>query len=1072
MASDNIKTQEKVYWKGIEELKNDEHFIKNAYNEFAAAPAESDDDNPHSIEKLAASRRDFLKVMGFSVAAASLAACETPVKKAIPWLNKPEDIDPSIANFYASTYAEDGEYCSILVKTREGRPIKIEGNTLSSITRGGTSARVQGSVLSLYDEVRFRTPIAKGKETTWENLDKEVKAALEDVAASGSPIYIVATTIMSPSTKKVIADFRAKYPSAQLVQYDPVSAYGILKANEQSFGVYALPSYDFSKAETVVSFGADFLGTWLSPTEYSAQFAKTRKVSSDKKTMSRLYVVETIMSLTGCNADFRKPIKPSELGLQVAALYNKIAEAKGAAKIPSLDAKPDKVLDNAAKDLLTSAGKSIVVCGSNDVNVQLIVNAINNLLGNYGNTIDMSAPSYVKQGNDQDFITFVNSIKSNSNAAVLFYKANPAYEHPLAADLKAALSKVKLSVSFADRPDETTEVCQYVAPDHHYLESWGDAEPKKGYYSLQQPSITPLFKTRQAQESLLTWAGVAAPNYYEYVKAYWKANIYPKQTIYSSFKQFWNYSLHDGIFEVGRPSYRTAISTTDSTAKAVAANLATIPAFVSFGVQPTINVDVVALGTSISQTYKASSNSIELVVYEKIGMGAGSQANNPWLQEFPDPISRACWDNYLTIPISLANELGIEMKEGQFTKIVNVTVSGKTVAVPALIQPGQAKGTVGIAIGYGRTKAGKVANGVGVDAFPLIRLLNGALSYSISDVKIENTNQDYSIAHVQTHHTVMGRKIVQEATLTAYKADESAGRYHPMIHTANGEKKPTQLSLWSGHVYPNHHWGLVIDLNTCTGCGACVVACQAENNVSVVGKKEVITRREMHWIRIDRYYSSDAEAGDLKGLEQASENPQVVFMPLMCQHCNNAPCETVCPVLATTHSSEGLNQMTYNRCVGTRYCANNCPYKVRRFNWFKYYKNDQFDFNMNNELGRMVLNPDVTVRSRGVMEKCSMCVQRIQEGKLNAKKEKRKVVDGEIQVACAQACPSEAIIFGDMLDPESKIAKSLKIEHEQLKEQNRGDFSVAITEPRAYHVLEEINVRPSVSYLSKIRNNA
>ena len=451
-------------------------------------------------------------------------------------------------------------------------------------------------------------------------------------------------------------------------------------------------------------------------------------------------------------------------------------------------------------------------------------------------------------------------------------------------------------------------------------------------------------------------------------------------------------------------------------------------------------------------------------------IGDGSQANNPWLQEASDPISKATWDNYLTISQDMADEMGIDMVE-ENTKMADLTVGGETIEVPVLVQPGQAPGTVGLALGYGRTKAGRVANGVGVNAYPLITKLNGANTLDVTaGVTVVPNGKTYKIARTQTHETYMARtNVVQESILPEYQKDTKAGRVYPKIYKDGKFYQPSKITLWQGHEYKNHHWGMVIDMNTCTGCSSCVIACQVENNIPVVGKEEVLNRREMAWIRIDRYYSSDADVNDRKGLLDASANPEVTFQPMMCQQCNNAPCETVCPVAATTHSSEGLNQMTYNRCIGTRYCANNCPYKVRRFNWFKYHDNTQFDKNlaMNNDLGKMVLNPDVTVRARGVMEKCSMCVQRIQAGKLQAKRENRRMVEGDIDMACATACSTDAMIFGDLNDPNSKISKFLKI---QEKQDGEGATERVVGEDRAYHVLEEINVSPNIWYMTKIRN--
>jgi molybdopterin-containing oxidoreductase family iron-sulfur binding subunit len=489
--------------------------------------------------------------------------------------------------------------------------------------------------------------------------------------------------------------------------------------------------------------------------------------------------------------------------------------------------------------------------------------------------------------------------------------------------------------------------------------------------------------------------------------------------------------------------------------------------------------DIDAAAGKISGAYKVNSEGVELALYETIAIGDGAQANNPWLQETPDPITKACWDNYLTISQAMANEMGIKVVEGN-TYSVTLTVGDQAITLPALVQPGQTRGTVGLAVGYGRTKAGRVANNIGVNAFPLISLVNGLPNMNTSaNVRVEVTGNATKVAHTQTHHTFMNREfVVQETTLDTYKNHPEHAFHRPKIAVSamlekklgsendkrDGKLQPREISLWKGHTYNNHHWTMAIDLNSCTGCSACSVACQAENNVPVVGKQEVLNRREMTWLRIDRYYSSEKTATTNAEMEVAAENPEVTFQPMMCQHCNNAPCETVCPVAATTHSTEGLNQMTYNRCIGTRYCANNCPYKVRRFNWFKYHDNSQFADNssMNNDLGKMVLNPDVTVRSRGVMEKCTFCVQRIQYGKLEAKKKGRRVIDGEITTACASACPTEAIVFGDILDPESKVSKLLQVK-------DMGDRQ-EIHEHRAYNVLEEINVKPNVWYLAKVRN--
>lgn len=1030
-----MKDNTKIYWKGIEQLKNDPEFVKHAEKEFPEYLPISESENGNS-------RRDFLKMMGFGIAAVSLAACESPLRKAIPYLNKPVDVDPGVPNYYASTYINGSDYCSVVVKTREGRPIKIEGNKLSKFSGGGTTAQVEASVLSLYDKQRLQNPTKSGAEVTWEALDGEVTSALGSIAAAGGQIKIVTHSIASPSTKKAIASFIAKYPTTQVITYDAVSYSGALNANVSSFGIRAMPFYSFNKAKTIVSFGADFLGTWLNPVSFSKQFAETRKLGPKKKEMSRLYSFESNLSLTGANADYRTPVRASEAGLYIGNLYNLIAAKAGASSISVAKVDDTANLTKAANDLWASRGSSIVVSSENDVNVQLVVNAINSLLGNYGSTLSWDAPVFTKQGDDILMDVFVTELSQGLVGGVLFYNCNPVYDHPKGAVIGSSLAKAKFTLSTSDRVDETTSLVTYVAPDSHFLESWNDAEPAKGHYSLSQPTISNIFNTRQAQQSFLVWGGEST-SYLDFLKANWQQNQFAAQTEVGDFQMFWDQCLFNGVFE----------SSASASIEAGA-----------------FSADLNEVASKIGAKYKKGTG-IELVAYESIALGAGEQANNPWLQEMPDPLSKVCWENYLSISQAMANELGIEMKEG-FTTKATIKAGLETYTLPVVIQPGQAAGTVGLALGYGRTMAGRVADGVGVNAFAILSSSAEGLSYTVAGVTVEPTGESYRIAQTQTHQTFMGREtIIQEATLTEYKSDASAGRYKPMIVTAAGPKKPDSISLWKGHEYSNHHWGMVIDLNSCTGCSACTVACQVENNIPVVGREEVVNRREMAWLRIDRYYGSQGNKDNktIEGislLEKVAENPDVVFQPMMCQQCNNAPCETVCPVAATTHSSEGLNQMTYNRCIGTRYCANNCPYKVRRFNWFKYHDNRQFPQNtsMNNELGKMVLNPDVVVRARGVMEKCSFCVQRIQAGKLEAKKQGRRPVESDISTACATACPTEAIVFGDMKDSNSRISQLLR-----LSATEEGDTEVK--EERAYNVLEEIGVKPNVWYFTKIRNN-
>ncbi|CAN5398067.1 TAT-variant-translocated molybdopterin oxidoreductase [soil metagenome] len=1023
---------EKQYWKGVEELRNDPEFVRLRNNEFFEHLPLDEALSNKAESSSSTSRRDFLKFLGFGVAAASLAACEAPVRKAIPYVVKPEEITYGTPDFYASTYFDGTDYASILVKTREGRPIKIEGNTLSSVSKGGTNARVQASVLSLYDSARLKQPLAGKKAADWASVDADITRKLSEASAAGKKIVLLSSSVASPSSAKVVAAFVAKYPTAKHVAYDAVSYYGILKGNEMSFGKSAIPAYHFDKAEVIVSFGADFLATWLAPIEYSRQYGVTRKLRDGKKTMSRHIQFESHLSLTGSNADKRYKIRPSHQSSAVASLYNKIAALAGGAAVATSTTPVDKGIEATAKELWAAKGKSLVVSGSNDPNEQTLINGINAMLGNYESTVSLNQPSMVRMSNDAGVTELVNDMNNGSVGALIFWNSNPVYTLPDGKGFQAALSKVGLKVSFADREDETAQYCDFVCPDNHFLESWDDCQPYQGMFSLTQPTISPLFKTRQAAESLMKWAGLPQADYYTFIQENWKSSMYAMQSGMTSAEAFWSKSLRDGVFEMAAPAGTTT-------------------AFIG-------NVQDAA-----SKLAKPASG-VEVVLYEKTGIGNGNQGNNPWLHELPDPISKVCWDNYFCVLPTYAEKMGY--KQGT---VIEVKSGNTSIKGPVYLQPGMADEVIAVAVGYGRTHVGKAGNNVGFNAYPFVSFMNGAMKYYTTGVTVTKTVDDeYPLAATQTHHTMMGREIVKETSIAAWLKDPKSGNPDVLINTPYGEKSPQSVDLWAskkepGFDRPDHQWGLGIDLNACIGCGACVVACNAENNVAVVGKDEIMRSREMHWIRIDRYYSSDTtkENAKEKGLgkldmygemeKPAHDNPEVFFQPVMCQHCNSAPCETVCPVAATTHSSEGLNMMAYNRCVGTRYCANNCPYKVRRYNWFKYSDNEQFPFNMKDDLGKMVLNPDVVVRSRGVMEKCSMCVQRIQFGKLDAKKAGRRPVDGEIKTACAQSCPTNAIVFGDMNDADAEVNKLLK-------------------DPRSYHLLAELKVKPSVFYQTKVRN--
>jgi molybdopterin-containing oxidoreductase family iron-sulfur binding subunit len=998
----------KKYWKGLEELHNTKDFVEKSKNEFAESLPIEEVLNEAGLSTVAP-RRDFLKALGFGLGAVTLAACQkVPVNKSIPYLVKPEEVVPGIPNYYSSTF--NGH--SVLVKTREGRPIKIEGNPNCILSQGSLDAKGQASVLDLYDASKLKGPVLNDVDSDWTKVDSFVKAELLKAKNAGKKIRIVSSTVNSPSTKAVIADFSSQYPNTKHVQVDAVSYTGIIKANENSFGKAVLPRYRFDKANLIVSFGADFLGTWISPLEFSRQYvSKRNNASLEGKKMSRHIQFETGLSLTGSNADARLPLKPSEEGIALLNLYAALGGSVSGSKPLANNPNAEKAIALAAKELSAAKGSSLVLSGSNDVSIQILVNAINALLGNYGNTIDLDNPSYQYAGNDAEFVEFVNEMSRGEVDAVFFLNSNPAYEFNDSKAFTDALSKVNLRVSFADRKDETASLCQVIAPNHHYLESWGDSNPVEGYYTIVQPTINPVYNSRNAEQGLLIWSDNAVTDYYQYIQNNWS------RTVLAQSGTTWKELLQKG--SVSLPA-RTAGA---------------------YSFSRDLNSVVQTILANSNNLAKGGDKAIELHIYQNVAIGDGKSANNPWLQELPDPVSKVTWDNYAAINPKFAEKLGIAELD-----LVEIKTDKYTITLPVLLQPGQASGTVSVALGYGRTKAGKAGSDIGKNAYPFLSLVNATLQTAVS-ASISKASGTYELAQTQTHHTIEGRNVVRETTLKNFLKDPTSGTGHAHVN---------KYDLWNEFETPGHNWVMAIDLNACTGCGACVVACNAENNIPVVGRDEVRRRREMHWIRIDRYYAINDGGNKVTKEEEISEldnldNVSVIHQPMMCQHCDHAPCETVCPVLATVHSSEGLNQMAYNRCIGTRYCANNCPYKVRRFNWFNYWNDSRFDNYMNNEFTQLVLNPDVTTRSRGVMEKCSMCVQRIQAGKLDAKLEKRKLKDGDIKVACQQTCPTNAIIFGDGNDPESEVSKALKSE-------------------RTFYVLEEINVKPGVGYQTKVRN--
>ncbi len=956
--------------------------------------------------KTGLTRGDFLKTMGVGLAALG-GACDWrwPHAKAVPEIDRPEGVTPGVARWQASTCGGCSASCGALVKIRDGRPIKMEGLKKHPLSQGGLCARGQATLLDLYDSGRLKDPLLSGKKVSWADWDKAVVAKMKSLR--GKQVRLVTQTLPNPSLNAAIAEFLNANPSIKHVVYDPISSSSILDAHQKTHGKRVLPHYQFAKAKAIVGFDADFLGTWISPVEFASDWAKGRVPTSGSPKMSRHIHFEPRVSLTGSNADLRVPIKPSEEYSTVASVAIRLAKILGTV-VPHVGevstTASSESLDQAAQILAQHKKEGLVVSGSSDLSVQILVNWMNSVLGNYGNTLDIQKPSLVRSGSETGMEEFVKEAISGRIAGVIFVEANPVYDHPLGEELAKALSKMEMVVSLSNRLDETASHAPFVAADSHPLESWGDAEPVPGVITIVQPAIRPLFNSRPAMETLLALAG-KTQSAYDFVRAYWKSHVFPKQKSSHNFDHFWDASLESGVASYEAPS----LSHTSFSSAALAEVKNSRP--------------------------KVKEGDFEFVAYSPINLYDGHQAFNPWLEELPDPVTRVSWENYVQFSPADAKRLGIV--EG---RMVRVSSGKKSFEIPAQIQLGMPEGVVAAALGYGRITADDIAANYPITKikfFPVkIATLHTANVYPFlnsSLVSVAAGEKIHPLAKIQRYdfqrdpYLQDKRHALREETLEEYAKNASGGGSSSGADSGDG--------LWDKHEYPGHKWAMSVDLNRCSGCAACVIACQAENNIPTVGKSEVRKSRDMYWIRIDRYYSGSET--------NAPQNPTVAFQPMTCQQCDNAPCETVCPVAATTHSSEGINMQTYNRCVGTRYCENNCPYKVRRFNWFDYDRDDAVQ--------DLVLNPDVTVRQRGVMEKCNFCYQRIRDVEITTQIENRKIHDGEVQPACVQSCPTQALVFGDINDSNSQVA------------------SKAVS-TRVYRALEELGVKPSIYYQTKVRN--
>jgi len=921
--------------------------------------------------------------------AALLEGCRIPDRYAIPYFIQPHERLPGLPAWYSTAIYEGGCFNSLLAKVVDGRPVKLEGNDRCPIVSGTSGARAQAALMSLYNPDRQRFPSFHGKELTWQELDQSIISELDAFRRSKQQLVILTRPIISPSEQEAIRNFQQSFDNCRVVAYDEISASAVSEAHEQCFGIRAVPGFNLKNARLVLAFQADFMGSSFFPEEYTRQYTHAR----EKAGKSFLHIqFESHLTITGCKSDQRISMNPSEEHGILLDIYHTLVERRGG-KNPDWTKMSDNQYDWLADKLLSCQGESIVLSGTNETGIQCLVAAINHILGNYGHTLKLSEKIRIKTGNDSDLQWFLNRMKHPQDMGVIFYGTNPVYE--LDALLQEPIRNLKMSVLIDSFSSETEPCTKYSCPAHHGLESWNDFESRKGLVHFAQPVIQPLFNTRQGVENFLIWTGNLTP-YKDWLKSRWFIQYSKDTGNADKFPDFWHSCLENGIFTNGFPAE-----------------------------EPSLQLNL----SAIKPNQPKPETGIELEIYENRNLGTGDTLHNLWLQELPDPLTRVCWSQYLLAGNELAGQM--DLKTGDL-----VAINGEP-PIPVLIQPGQADRTISLAWGAGRTVGSLLGPVTGPLPANFVSYLEGQRKYAASRVQIEKTGMHIELALIQHHHTTEGRPLDLEAEPEGNT--QGANRISPVKH-------PHSQGFYTAPTQPGHNWTMAIDLNRCTGCGACVIACQAENNIPVVGPDEIARRHEMHWLKVDRYFSGEPES------------TRVSFMPLMCQHCEQAPCETVCPVAATNHSKQGINQMVYNRCIGTRFCSNNCPYKVRVFNWFDYTGADSFSgnehtvFNSQHNLIRMALNPAVTVRSKGVMEKCSFCIQRIAEAIETAKNENRKIRDGEVVPACVQTCAAGALVFGDQNDPDSRVNEW-------------------ITHYRSTQLLEELNTRPSVYYLLKIKRN-
>jgi molybdopterin-containing oxidoreductase family iron-sulfur binding subunit len=987
----------RTYWRSLEQIDHRPEFRDALEREFPEGAAEL----PAGV-----TRREMMMLVGASLSLAGLAGCRRPVEEIVPFVNAPEDTLPGIASYYATTMPFGRSAYGLIVESHEGRPTKIEGNPSHPSTLGASSSRVQASLLGLYDPDRSQSVMQRAEPKTWKDFVMAWDELSKTHAADGGAgLAVLSESFSSPTLARLASELRARYPKSQWATYDAVSAENRLAGLRQAAGRDVDLMLRLDRAAVVLCLDADPLLTDPEAIRHARGFAAGRQAGASGGTMNRLYAVEGVYSLTGAMADHRLRLESRQIAPFVAALASRLgapgAQSAAGATVPGVD---PRWIDAVAKDLLANRGASLIVAGERQpAAVHAAVCALNTHLDSTGATVTYHETRDAALPSISSLASLVSAMNSGAVQTLVILGGNPVFDAPADLDFASALAKVPHSIALGHSVDETSSRAEWHIPRAHYLESWGDARAVGGTLSVVQPLILPLFGGHSDVEVLgLMVRGEDRPGY-DVVRETWSKILGEGE-----FDRNWNRVLHDGLLA-------------GSELPAVVPNVAAAPF------------------AELARSAGEGANGLEIVFLPSPALHDGRYANDGWLQELPDPLTKLTWDNPALVSPNTAATSGLASGD-----LVRLDHAGRSLDLPVWILPGMADGVVAVTLGYGRQRAGRVGSGVGFDTFTV--RASKAPGFD-SGVTLSRRGGEHPLSATQNHGSMEGRPLVRESTLAELRST-------PAAHAAEGggqaatpaapegttsalgvyPEETHHFSLWKEHTYDRgHQWGMTIDLNACIGCNACVTACQSENNVPVVGKAQVAMGREMHWLRVDRYFAGEPQT-----------SPEVVFQPVPCMQCEDAPCEQVCPVAATVHDAQGLNVMVYNRCIGTRYCSNNCPYKVRRFNFFNFTKDTP-------DILRLAMNPDVTVRARGVMEKCTYCTQRINRARIDAKLAARELRDGDVKTACQQACPTSAIEFGDLRDASSRVVK-------------------AKADPRNYALLDELNTKPRTTYLAKVRN--